>query len=590
MEKQYFLATTALEDFWDTSKPMLFLGEWCVLYEREKFFEDIESKILSSPFEDAKAADAASFYVDDLYENVLAELATALNVIHGRRYSLRYWRILIGPWLLHFIPAVYDRYRHIRSALEENDNFTTIVLSEKSFANASDTWDFAVKLSDDLFNLQIYSQIFKFLGKEYPEREKQSGDVFVEINGSRRSFFKNVILRLSGFYISMCSLLSRSIVVFTATSFSKKSQASLAATSFGRIVPIERYQPSIMKSEYDKEKRNFLKNLSLGNDEFCKYLEQTLFSDVPRSFIEDFESINKGAMDCYPRKPSGILSANAWFYDEFFKFWAGDCAEQGCYLMGIQHGGDYGAKKFMLAEKHELSIVNYYYSWGWNWGSEKLIPMPADKFINSNIETRKLKKDVLFVISSSPRYLIKFPYFPRLVQEYMDWQKRFIVGLCGESRLNLKIRPHRDDYGWSIVKRLDNNEKKIEFSPWEVSLDSELGNCRIFVCDHLSTTYLQALVNNIPTMLFWSSKNNLLKEEAQPYFDLLRDVGVLYDNPEDASCALNHIYDDVQNWWMDPVRQSAISTFCSVFARTEAKSVELWRAELLKRCSVGKSA
>ena len=99
MKQNFFLATTALEDFWDTSKPILFLGEWCVLYEREKYLEDIDWRILNSPFQDANVTKAASFYVDDLYEHILAELANKLNVIHEKRYSLRYWRILIGPWL-----------------------------------------------------------------------------------------------------------------------------------------------------------------------------------------------------------------------------------------------------------------------------------------------------------------------------------------------------------------------------------------------------------------------------------------------------------------------------------------------------------
>ena len=82
------------------------------LYERE-IFEDSEWRFYHLLLK-MQSRRCGFFYVDDLYENVLAELATALNVIHGKRYSLRYWRILIGPWLLHFIPAVYDRYRHIR--------------------------------------------------------------------------------------------------------------------------------------------------------------------------------------------------------------------------------------------------------------------------------------------------------------------------------------------------------------------------------------------------------------------------------------------------------------------------------------------
>ena len=587
MKQNFFLATTALEDFWDTSKPILFLGEWCVLYEREKYLEDIDWRILNSPFQDANVTEAASFYVDDLYEHILAELANKLNVIHEKRYSLRYWRILIGPWLLHYIPAVYDRFKHIKSALEEDDNLTTIVLSEKSFVVAEDKLDFTEQLSDDLFNLQIYTRIFKFFGKKFPEKECSIRGSFSKNIQPERSLFKNVITRLSGFYVSMYSAFSRSFVVLTATSFSKSSQANIAARSFGRVVPIQRCQPSVMTSEYDRQKRNVLKSVSLGSNEFLRCLEAMLSSDIPKAFIEDFEAINETALISYPKRPAAILSANAWFYDESFKFWVGDCAEHDCQLLGTQHGGDYGVKKFMLAEKHELNIVDHYYSWGWSWGSDKLIPMPADKFIKNNrTDNKNVKKGILFVISSQPRYLVKLPYLPKLFREYMDWHKKFIDGLCTESRRHLKIRPHRDDYGWSVIKRLRDHETTIKLSSWDTSFDIELNKCRIYVCDHLSTTYVQAMIQNVPTILFWSSRNNILKEEAKPYFDLLRDVGILYSSPKDASAAISCIYDDAEVWWKDPKRQNAVAEFCKVFARTEPKSEELWTAELLKRCLV----
>ena len=188
--------------------------------------------------------------------------------------------------------------------------------------------------------------------------------------------------------------------------------------------------------------------------------------------------------------------------------------------------------------------------------------MPANLFMKDNkIGANNIKKSIFFVISSQPRYLIKFPYLPKLFQEYMDCQKRFIGGLCDEPRSNVCIRPHRDDYGWSIINRLKDYVAPIKVSSWDTSFNAELNKCRIFVCDHLSTTYLQALVENVPTILFWSPGSNVLKDEAQPYFDLLRDSGILFDSPEDASAAINRIYNDVQAWWCSDAVVDVVATF-----------------------------
>jgi hypothetical protein len=41
-----FLATTALEEFWDTSGPILFAGEWCRLPERAAVWRALDAEVL----------------------------------------------------------------------------------------------------------------------------------------------------------------------------------------------------------------------------------------------------------------------------------------------------------------------------------------------------------------------------------------------------------------------------------------------------------------------------------------------------------------------------------------------------------------
>ena len=48
-----------------------------------------------------------------------------------------------------------------------------------------------------------------------------------------------------------------------------------------------------------------------------------------------------------------------------------------------------------------------------------------------------------------------------------------------------------------------------------------LSEKKLYVCDHFSTTYAEALAANVPTILFWNPEFNELRPETRLYFDLL---------------------------------------------------------------------
>ncbi len=61
-----FLATTALEEFWDTTMPMIFLGEWCRRYSRKSYWEPLGGQIMETPWSESKKILQAADYVTPL--------------------------------------------------------------------------------------------------------------------------------------------------------------------------------------------------------------------------------------------------------------------------------------------------------------------------------------------------------------------------------------------------------------------------------------------------------------------------------------------------------------------------------------------
>ena len=575
-----FLATTALEEFWDTTKPIVFLGEWCFLYGRRSFWEPLNGRLLQSPFDSSEAGRAAYHYVNGIYEQILPLLGDVLNTIHGTHHGQRYWRIVLGPWLLFYLPVCYDRYSHLKRALREYPDCTTTCLSENSFVVPSDTLDFYYLTYEDSFNLQIYTKILAAIGKTFPCKGAQIARSPAYGKPIGNSWRRRVPVHLA----KICAVVGAKAfqsIFLRASLFPKYLELQLLARTAGKVFPIWGQLPKSALLEVDRDIRKNLQDIRIGDGEFEQCLAAMLFLDMPKCFIEGYKSVGSEAEKQYPRKSRAIFSANSWYFDETFKQWAAASAEQGVLLIGTTHGGNYGGIAIMPSENHETAIVDRYYSWGWERTdcAAEVIPFPATKLVGrKKIGASNLKRGILWVITELPRYLIQFPTLQNHSTEYTLWQPRFAKTLLRKITRAVRLRPHRDG-DQEMVQRITECIPGLTIETWDVPFQESLANCRLYVCDHLSTTFAEALAANKPTILFWNPQANELRPEAQPYYDLLRKSGILFDTPESAGVAVNQIYDDVETWWNDSERQDAIEKFCDRFARNSPDAIELWVAE-----------
>ena len=121
------LVVSPNRELWDESRSMLLLGEWCNLYKDYENNKDLKIKIHPHHWVDKKKQEIDYKLLDDIYEQKLLDLSHSLSEIHNLKFDIRYWRIIIGPWLKFFIDAIYDRYESIRSAIDNNEiDYTNI--------------------------------------------------------------------------------------------------------------------------------------------------------------------------------------------------------------------------------------------------------------------------------------------------------------------------------------------------------------------------------------------------------------------------------------------------------------------------------
>lgn len=582
-----------MESFWGDSKPILFLSEGCRRYSRRSAWETLGSRVLETPWNSEREVSDAYHFVAGVYERHLSLLAQALNDVHGRRHNLRYWRIVLGPWLNRYLHAVYDRYRLIRRALDVEPDLTTIGLEERCFVTPRNTDEFTRLILDDPYNLQLCTKIMTVLGLNFPRKETRVSLTppapLPQSDGDRNPPLKARLKRMAkDWYQATLEATQRDRpLILKSSYFTRRVQILLSIKTLGRawINETPPMPDAPATAPLDRKLRRGLYEASVG-DEFERVLSQLLPEDIPRYFIEEYAHVEAYARAHYPAPPIAIFSANAWYFDEAFQHWAGNCAEKGTQLLGTQHGGYYGTQRYMIHETHELGITDRYYTWGWERSETRteVVPQPASKLLGRKPLPADGRTGLLFILTSAPRFLLEFPDSPGQYHDYLHLQRLFVESL--EPRLldEMRVRPHISDYGWDVAQRWHDQFPRVALETWDKSFWESLVDCRLFVTDHISTTYLEAIAANKPTILFWKpdAAVNSIHPDAQSYFDDLRAVGILHDSPQAAAKAVERAYWDVEAWWNEPRRQLAIDRFRQRFARTSSNALALWTEEFIR--------
>lgn len=551
------------------------LAVWCQAHPRLG-----SARTLPSPYANSDAVVAAGRQSQQLYRSILPGLAECLNDLHDVNYSLREWEVLAGPWLQLFIGTCLDRYLRLQLAWRSCPELECTLLDERSCAPAETTIGLAYALSTDRYNLQLMSRLLRAMGRKCPEKSLPAPALDV---AAQAASLKQRTLHLAFRAMARACAAANNVVLLRDSYLPRRAEIKLAAQSRGRIVPwLSPFRP-LPASAPDMSLRRDLSNMAAGEDEFEALLARLLPLELPVCLIEDFHRYRRAAEKEYPRSVAAVCSANAWHYDETFKHAAVRYMRAGSKLLGVQHGGNYGALALMAAEDHEISIVDSYFSWGWTRedAPPKVKPMPAAKLVGqSAMKADNAAQHLLWVTTAASRYLVQHPYQPEYFQTYLDWQSRFLAKLAPDWKMRLRLRPHYEDNGWNLIQRLQAQEPALQLEDWRTPFRASLAQCRLYICDHLSTTFLEALSARKPTLLFWNEESNRLRPEAEPHYQRLREAGILFHSPEDAAQAVQLAAQDVEIWWNKPERVAAVDSFCACYARSEHNALTVWREEL----------
>ena len=580
-----FLATTADQRFWKMDEKILFLGEWCRTFDLKSVWSDLEYEVLPYHWESRERYYQDFQSMDKLYERVLPFMVEKMNDFHKEDHSSRYWRIIIGPWLYYFIQIFYDRYLSLRHAIDSGKASVTFIPAWlDSDCTPIDFLAFQQWQSRDEYNLHLYSWIIKEL-EGVPVEVKNSHTLFLERpNLKRIDLIDQVKQRIK----MMVELYSRVIPdkmknIVMASLYIDHIDVVRLQISLGQLPnPCTPYLvPEPIESDFElRERFGFFS----GENEFESLLSKIIFKQIPVAYLESYSQLKARAKKIFPEKAKVIISANAHFGNEGFKIWCAEQVEKGAKFIGTQHGGHYGNALWSSNEIHEIKVADRYFSWGW--GDDTMSNVTDLSSMQLAGTQSRIQVDsqggILWLGMSRPRYsnwMFSAPVGSQVL-EYVEEQKVFLNNLNEEVRQLLSMRLFHTDYGWKVRDRLIDSIVDLNFSDEDETMYQQLCQSRLCIGTYNSTTNLETMSANFPTMAFWNFDHWKLRESARPYFEELCEVGVFHDNPISAAKKINEIYYDPLLWWNSPEVQGAVKNFCNQFARISKSWLLEWKNEI----------
>ena len=534
---------------------------------------------------DLKQRHQATEVIIDTCLTLLPVVTKNLNTIHGVNYSQRYWHILLGPWLYHFCCIVYDRKRLLSYRTEDD------VAEVGSRVVPRDTYE-SIKLSvNPDFNQQLLSDIL--LGCNAIDEHS-----FMSTEADNDYKFDYAHLKAIIFnYFSGALTTNKSIAIsFTAMPLAFQCRIF---RHFPGIRPIKALHDNykLFSSRISVPMRLKL-NVKPVEEQFLNLVNSLLPYYIPVCFVEGYKTLNRLG-ERYISKPAAILSTTEIYYRyESYKHWVAKCSEDGTKVLNLQHGGTYGLSWRSGDNFIERAPSDVFYSWGWKHPTYRLDdsqikPMPVlPQFfaLDRDVKPRNDSQRILFASNSMRTILRGFggiPNDPYNRDRYLSDQFSFYEQLPQDIRESLYIRVGELNKSSGTKLYKESWRKKhpsVLFDNRNVNFRTSLRHSKIFIVDHLSTTWLESLMIGVPTIIFVDKDDYDFTDEFKEIISMLNSVSIFHYSIEAAAKQVITINSDVSSWWRDERRADMVKNVLGKIAKQSEYLAYDWSEEL-KRVS-----
>ena len=577
------LVCTSDEALWPKPDvPILFLGDWCLLESRRAVWETYDYRVVSHHWNDRLKfhSDIEASYL--IYEEMLTYFSQKLNIYHGIKKSREYWRIIIGPWLLYMIQILLDRWEVVSTALVEHeisDYRMPLFDEQKVVPSCMD--DFVKRLIghdsefvSDHWHQYIFGHVLSWhgvTGKLLAISSDDFSESKITIPKNRFSQLKKLVIEL---LVKSVRKFTKHDEVFIIASYLSTKMEIFLQLRLGQLPKFWR-RVSITPCAASISDRNLESEREVKDRSFNTFLKYMLIKQMPTAYKEGYSTCLNQILDQnWPDNPKLIYTANSYNSDDIFKIWMADKSEHGAPIMIAQHGGSYGVAKEAFMERHQLKISNKYISWGWTaHGKDHILPLGIIKTMGKKIDYDQKGNLTLIhmAVTRLPYHVWSGINGMSQWKQYAEQQYLFVSRLPDSIKNKVTVRLLAADFGVDQKARWPKELDGIEFDDGFQSLFDRFEKSRLIVATYNATTFLESMSLDIPTIIFWDPSHYEIREDSEPFFGLLRSVGIFHDSADSAADFVSSIWNDVEGWWRTPSVQHAKEQFCNQYCRVPLK-------------------
>tara|TARA_B100000989_G_scaffold298747_1_gene289575 strand:- start:7674 stop:9578 length:1905 start_codon:yes stop_codon:yes gene_type:complete len=528
-----------------------------------------------------------------IYETIIEKLlySNEFKSIQGFEHKNKIeLEINIGIWLRSFIVFVYRTVKEFEGLKKEYicfvEGIEKININEKRPLNMHDYF-FAFRRRNKLIdNCKIDILIILGLVKEENINWKLNSESAIKVNEAFKikkfitlslkyckGILLDILLILSKKFFEPVNYIVCDIDIFRRIKFNLKKVNKLIYSLHNNS-----FSNSIYLNKLKDIRRN-LKELSLTpldsqtklslDEKVILIIEKLIPIYMPTSIYDGFYFTAKRASTIFPKNnPRFIITSSNILKDAVFNIFIILSKRRNSKFAIIQHGGGYGFSKINDEEEYQLNVSDYFFSWGWENSvidnfhihNSKIIGKYGS-FINfqentnntkdqykSDQKTRKIyialnqweKLDFrLFSFPSSDGILSKQMNLVNFLKNInLSKEKEVILRGFTDSIFGLK------EFFEKEIGPVEYRDRKKSSLIEDLSKDSYL-----FITDSNSTSWLQALDLNIPTILLIGKEFDDINHDKISIFNNSMKEHLIFNDPISTSKWINKNFHKIDGWW-----------------------------------------
>ena len=545
-----YLELPAFDNKYNLKKNIIFYKKW---NNYEKKLNDIKKNL-------------------KLYDHFLNELTIFLNNYHNKKYSKRYWSIILGQWLYRLISSMSFKWNLINSLKKKDYIFL------KKEINTKDIIPLGIEDYQKIKNTNYWSHYCytKIIEHSFSNKFciKKEGKIIK--NYERELIYqklknKNVKEKASLLIQRILNFLpqNKDTLIFS-TYMSNLQEVKLNILINKSLLYYKTLRPYLLfekKNLFEINRKNF-KKLKSSKNGLEKFLSKELLTCLPSAYLENFKNIENIVNQIpFPKSPKKIFTTLGIYRSTLMDRYIARNVENGSSLILAQHGGAYFQHKLHFSSIYELKISDKYLSWG-NIKKKNVAPIGIIKNLRST--SRRSNKIILEVRMRKSAYQEEI----KIDSGFLEG-KKYIKNLCAFFSLlkgnkiceNLFIKLHETKSFWHEKKQFLSHNPELKFLDERKSMIKEISSAKLIIQTYCGTGHLESLAINKPTLILFVHNLNLLNDKSKNYIKKFMKLGIVHRTPQSLFKMLESLErnNNIEKWWNLNKRQNLLKKYRNDF-------------------------